>query len=97
MDIEADSSNTANTANTSGGGPEAQPADQTATREQQAIVAGLVLAALLLPGVVRAALLVAAALVSAVVHCPRWVGILLVSAGVPLLLFSAVTGSLWYP
>ncbi|CAN7479372.1 hypothetical protein LJR027_003081 [Terrabacter sp. LjRoot27] len=60
-------------------------------------MAGLVLAALLLPGVVRAALLVAAALVSTLVHCPRWVGILLVSAGVPLLLFSAVTGSLWYP
>ena len=95
MDVGANRSNSANTANTSGARPGVQPAEPVATREQQAIVAGLVLAALLLPGVVRAALLVAAALVSAVVHCPRWVGILLVSAGVPLLLFSAVTGSLW--
>ena len=94
MDIGADTSSTANISGARRGAP---PAEHVATREQQAIVAGLVLAALLLPGVVRGALLIAAALVSAVVHCPRWVGILLVSAGVPLLLFSAVTGTLWLP
>lgn len=71
-------------------------AEGAASREQQAIVAGLVLAALLLPGVARAALLVVAALTAAVLRCPRWVSVLLLTAAVPLLLFSGVTGSIWY-
>jgi hypothetical protein len=72
------------------------PGAEQASREQQAIVAGLTLAALLLPGVARAGLLLVAAGVAAAVRCPRWVSVLLLAAAVPLLLFTAVTGSLWY-
>jgi hypothetical protein len=50
----------------------------------------------MLPLLPRAALLLLAGVAAAVVRCPPWVGVLLVTIAVPVLLFAAVTGSIWY-
>jgi hypothetical protein len=70
--------------------------DNEASREQWAFVAGVVLAGWLMPLLPRAALWLLAAVASVAVRCPRWVGVLLVTISVPLLLLAAVTGSVWY-
>ncbi len=61
-----------------------------------AVAAGLAVAAVFVPDVFRGALFVVAGLVAAVTGCPRWFGVLLVAAGVPILLLAAVTGSYWF-
>ena len=70
--------------------------DSEASREQWAFVSGLVLAGWLMPLLPRAALWLLAAVASVAVRCPRWVGVLLATVAVPLLLLAAVTGSVWY-
>ncbi|MGO4596012.1 hypothetical protein [Terrabacter sp. 2RAF25] len=70
--------------------------DNEASREQWALVVGLVLAGWMMPLLPRAALWLLAAVASVAVRCPRWVGALLVTVSVPLLLLAAVTGSIWY-
>jgi hypothetical protein len=67
-----------------------------ASRAQWAFVVGLTVAASMLPLLPRAALLLLAGVGAAVVRCPPWVGVLLVTIAVPVLLFAAVTGSIWY-
>ena len=57
---------------------------------------GLALAALFVPGLVRGALFVVAGLVATVTGSPRWLGVLLVAAGVPILLIVLVTRSYWF-
>ena len=70
--------------------------DNEASREQLAFVVGLMLAGWMMPPLPRAALWLLAAVASVAVRCPRWVGVLLVTISVPLLLLAAVTGSVWY-
>ena len=67
-----------------------------ASREQWAIVCGLAISGWMLPAVAGAVVLMLAAGVAAAVRCPRWVSVLLVAVAVPLLVFSAVTGTEWY-
>lgn len=61
-----------------------------------AFAVGLALAALFVPGVVRGALFLVAGLVATVTGSPRWLGVLLVTAGVPILLVALVTGTVWF-
>ena len=61
-----------------------------------AVAVGLALAALFVPGVVRGALFLVAGLVATVTGSPRWLGVLLVTAGVPILLVALVTGTVWF-
>ena len=70
--------------------------DSEASREQWAFVAGLVLAGWMMPPLPRAALWLLAAVASVAVRCPRWVGVLLVTIAVPLLLLAALTRGVWF-
>ena len=70
--------------------------DNEASREQWAFVVGLVLAGWMMPPLPRAALWLLAAVASVAVRCPRWVGVLLVTIAVPLLLLAALTRGVWF-
>jgi len=61
-----------------------------------AVAAGLAVAAVFVPGVLRGALFVVAGVVALATGSPRWFGVLLVTAGVPILLLVLVSRSYWF-